>query len=116
MTIGRNVMRESASDRPVLAKVPFADVSGPIILIMHELRKNAKPRVERHAVVRAAIDVRPSARHERRPRRCANRVRDIRPFKHHRFSRQLIQIRRVDFDASVASKRICALLGEQKQN
>ena len=65
VTIGRNVMRESASEGPVLAKVPFADVSGPIILILHELRKNAKPPIERHAVPRAAIDVWPGSRHER---------------------------------------------------
>src|ERR1051325_1594233 len=64
-TIRRNVMLESASDRPVLAKVPFADVSGSIILIVHELRKNAKPPIERHAIPRAAIDVRPRSRHER---------------------------------------------------
>ena len=43
-------------------------------------------------------------------------MRDISSFKHERFSRQFIQIRRVDFDASVASKRIRALLVGQKQN
>jgi hypothetical protein len=43
-------------------------------------------------------------------------MRDISSFKHQRFSRQLIQVRRVDFQASVASKRIGALLVGQKQN
>src|SRR5437660_11471654 len=52
-----NPLFESASSRPVLAEVPFADVSRPIILVLHQLRENAKPPIERHAVACAPIDV-----------------------------------------------------------
>ena len=58
-------MLKSASDRPVLAKMPFADVSGAIILVLHQLWENAKPPIERHAVVCAPVDVWPRSRHER---------------------------------------------------
>ena len=42
-------------------------------------------------------------------------MRDIRPFKHHRFKRKLVQIRRVNLHASVASERICTLLVRKEQ-
>ena len=43
-------------------------------------------------------------------------MRDISAFKHHRFRRKLVQIRRVNLYASVASERIRALLVRKKQN
>src|SRR5205807_636307 len=111
-----NPLFESASSRPVLAEVPFADVSRPIILVLHQLRENAKPPIERHAVACAPIDVWPRPRHERRPRRRANRMRDVRALENHRFRRKLVQIRRVNLHVSVASERVCALLVRQKEN
>jgi hypothetical protein len=43
-------------------------------------------------------------------------MRDIGPFKNHRFRCKLVQIRRVNFRASVMSERIRALLVGKKQN
>ena len=41
---------------------------------------------------------------------------DVRALEDHRFRRKLIQIRRVNLHASVASERVRALLVGQKQN
>ena len=43
-------------------------------------------------------------------------MRDISPFKHHRFRRELVQVGRVNLHASVTSERIRALLVRKKQN
>src|SRR5437773_8330167 len=43
-------------------------------------------------------------------------MRDISPFEHHRFRCDLVQIRRVNFHPSIASKRIRALLVGKEQN
>src|SRR5437660_9012676 len=38
--ISRNPVLKSAYGRPVLTEVPFADISRPIILVLHQLWKN----------------------------------------------------------------------------
>ena len=43
-------------------------------------------------------------------------MRDVRALENHRFRRELVQIRRVNLYASVASERIRALLIGKKQN
>ena len=64
MIIRGNPLLESAPHRAVLAQVPFADVRGPIVLVLRQLWKNAKPPVKRHAVTCATIGVWPCARHQ----------------------------------------------------
>ena len=116
MILSRNPLLKPASSRSVLAQMPFAHVGSLIILVLHQLRKNVKPAVEWHAVPRAPVNVRPCARHERRPRRRANRMRDIGPLEDYRFRCKLVEIRRVNLDAPVASKCIGSLLVGQKEN
>jgi hypothetical protein len=43
-------------------------------------------------------------------------VRHVRALKNHRFRSEFVQIRRVNLEASIASKRIRALLIRQKKN
>src|SRR5438105_1459952 len=110
MILSRNPLLKPASSRSVLAQMPFAHVGSLIIRVLHQLRKNVKPAVEWHAVPRAPVNVRPCDRHERRPRRCANRVSDISPLESHGFRSELVQVGRVNLDTSVTSERIRSLL------
>ena len=43
-------------------------------------------------------------------------MRDVRALENHRFRRELVQILRVNFYASVAGERVCTLLIGKKQN
>jgi hypothetical protein len=42
-------------------------------------------------------------------------MRDIRALENHRFRRKLVEVRRLNLHATVAGKRICALLIRKKQ-
>ena len=64
MVISGNPLLKSASGRSVLAEMPFAQVCGAIILVLHQFRKNEKPLIEWHAIAGAAVDVRPRACHQ----------------------------------------------------
>src|SRR2546421_12920917 len=96
--------------------MPFADVRGAIIPVLHELRENTKPAIKWDAVSCASVRVRPGARHERRARGSANRMCDGRSLENHRFRRKLVEIRRMNFYASAAGDINISLLFRQKNN
>src|SRR5216117_2061216 len=75
-----------------------------------------KPAIKWDTVSCASVRVRPGARHERRARGSANRMCDVRSLENHRFRRKLVEIRRMNFYASVASDSVSSLLVRQKKN
>src|SRR5436305_10293645 len=116
VVVSRNPFVEASSNWSFLAQMPFADVRGAIIPILHQLRENTKPAIKWDTVSCASVRMRPGARHERRARGSANRMCDVRPLENHRFRRKLVEIRRMNFYASVASDSISSLLIRQKKN
>ena len=116
MVVSRNPFVEPSSNWSFLAQMPFADVRGAILPVLHEFRENTKPAIKWDTVSCASVRVRPGARHERRARGSANRMCDVRPLENHRFRRKLVEIRRMNFYASVTSDSVSSLLVRQKKN
>jgi hypothetical protein len=50
----------------VVAEVPFPHVCSPIIFVVYQLSETVEPPIERDAVSRASVDMRPRSSHERR--------------------------------------------------
>src|SRR6266536_6651671 len=63
--VSRNPFVKSSSRRPFFAEMPLAYVCSPIIFVLHQLREDAKPAIEWHAVPRASVNMRPRSGHER---------------------------------------------------
>src|SRR4051794_17497924 len=116
MVVGRNPLLKSTSDRPFLTKMPLSDVRCAIVRVVHQLRENTKPAIKWDTVSCASVRVRPGARHERRARRRADWMSDIRALEHYRFRGKFVQIRRVHLRASVTCDRVRSLLVRKEQN
>src|SRR5437764_1927887 len=85
----RNPLMESALRWRLVADMPFANVTGAVV-IADELGQRGQTSIQSESIIGAAGNVWPKPRHQRRARRRTDRLGNVSPVKNDALRREVI--------------------------